>query len=660
MAKKPKIDELSADQRAEAKQWFEKHCAELPEPIRIIIEQHGFFAEALEGTRRELSQVITQLRRAMGITPSSERSSDDPIGAIKQADEANPDGLDNKNKKNKEEHAQEKPSEKSERLCKWHRYLANRHSRKAKKQKANEAKMRVEDIELSPEELAEIKREDEQFSKNIRFGDPDPKFESIQQTFMTGTQAKIEEDFESVKAPATGDAKVIDRVIDTRERYDFDILIRRIEINVEKKIIEDGSGERRVVAGSTKHLGPPRYDVTWNFLANMTLLIAQYAMPMNRLAGVLSNNLKRFTAAYLSRLFNYVAHRFVPIYMALIDALADSSVLTGDDTSIRVLEVQKAFKKSIPRDEQPWKYYRTIEEANESFKDPEKKQSLGVILGRELGYEFMRRASKSKNEAKTSLHTTIVSGRSNADDPRSLIVIYRSHLGGLGNLLEILLKKRKPHFSELVVQSDLSTANLVSDPELCEKFKIRYAGCASHARRPFAIYEQDDPDMCAAMLHYFKGLFIYERCLDDFGRNEQKVRLIRGIDSRKMWETIKEHAQIMQERWSPETKLGKATNYIIKNYNKLTAYIDDPRIELSNNFSERLLRLEKLIQASSLFRKSMEGRFALDIMRSVLQTAVAAKVPLLDYLLFVLRALPENIAEKPENFTPLAYAQTRR
>ncbi len=101
--------------------------------------------------------------------------------------------------------------------------------------------------------------------------------------------------------------------------------------------------------------------------------------------------------------------------------------------------------------------------------------------------------------------------------------------------LEILLQKRSPNLSEVVIQSDLSTVNLISDPELREKFKIRYAGCASHARRPFAIYEQNDPDMCVAMLHYFKGLFIYERCLDDFGRNEKKVLLVRGIDSRKMW-----------------------------------------------------------------------------------------------------------------------------
>ncbi len=72
------------------------------------------------------------------------------------------------------------------------------------------------------------------------------------------------------------------------------------------------------------------------------------------------------------------------------------------------------------------------------------------------------------------------------------------------------------------------------------------------------------------------------------------------------------------------------------------------------------MRLEKLIEASSQFRKSLEGRFALDIMRSVLQTAVAAKVRLMDYLLYVLRASPKEVAEKPEDFTPLAYSKTLR
>jgi hypothetical protein len=225
-------------------------------------------------------------------------------------------------------------------------------------------------------------------------------------------------------------------------------------------------------------------------------------------------------------------------------------------------------------------------------------------------------------------------------------------LGGFGNLLETLLCKRSPRRKALTIQSDLATVNLVADEELRRRFDIRYVGCASHARRPFALYEDEDPDYCAGMLHMFKGLFIHEHGLNLFGRNEQNVRAVRGIDSRAQWQDIKELAEDMSMRWSRETKLGEGARYVTRNFAKLTAYLDDPRLELTNNFSERMLRLEKLIEASSLFRTSLEGRFALDIMRSVLQTAVAARAPLQEYILSVLRASPAEVAATPTRFTP--------
>lgn len=70
--------------------------------------------------------------------------------------------------------------------------------------------------------------------------------------------------------------------------------------------------------------------------------------------------------------------------------------------------------------------------------------------------------------------------------------------------------------------------------------------------------------------------------------------------------------------------------------------------------------MEKLIENSSLFRTTLEGRFALDIMRTVLQTAVAAGAPLQLYLLAVLRAPPDEVAAAPERFTPRAWADTQR
>ncbi|MBC7660801.1 MAG: hypothetical protein H7249_13980 [Chitinophagaceae bacterium] len=67
--------------------------------------------------------------------------------------------------------------------------------------------------------------------------------------------------------------------------------------------------------------------------------------------------------------------------------------------------------------------------------------------------------------------------------------------------------------------------------------------------------------------------------------------------------------------------------------------------------------MEKLIQANALFRNSLEGRFALDINRSILQTGIAAHAPLQDYVTYVLRASPEDVQSRPENFTALAYSR---
>jgi hypothetical protein len=52
----------------------------------------------------------------------------------------------------------------------------------------------------------------------------------------------------------------------------------------------------------------------------------------------------------------------------------------------------------------------------------------------------------------------------------------------------------------------------------------------------------------------------------------------------------------------------------------------------------------------------LEGRFALDIMRTVLQTAVAARAPLQEYVLSVLRASPAEVSAAPGLFTPREWA----
>ncbi len=57
-----------------------------------------------------------------------------------------------------------------------------------------------------------------------------------------------------------------------------------------------------------------------------------------------------------------------------------------------------------------------------------------------------------------------------------------------------------------------------------------------------------------------------------------------------------------------------------------------------------------------MLRLNLEGRFVLDIGRTILQTAVAARVPVQEYLKSVLQSDVAEVEEHPERFTPLVRA----
>lgn len=639
----------SEERKQEIALWLDENADGLPSIVKDAFSHYNLLLDALAGDSRRLRSTLLQLRRALGITASSEKrkGSGDPIGGTQKPGDKRP----------KDPREQLRLSLiRYQELEAWHKDLVKKHKKKIKKMKGQ--LMKIEDLEFTDEELAENAKESAEHIARLTLGDgPDGEFESTKQAFMQGGDVRVVET--TVKANVDPDLlvneQVVSRISDERIRFGFNLTVSKVTVDVEKVIVKDSGSSTRIISASTHEIGPPRMDVTWDFLTNMTIMIAQYAMPFNRLGSMLTLPEKRFTSAKLSRMFCYVAQRFMPIYLHNFRSLANSSFLSGDDTTTKVLEFSRFLKAHLldPGGEAPWNSYATCEAAEATFK-LDASPSLGVLSARELGFEFDR---KDGNGQKKSLQTTLIWGRSEAKDPRSAIIFYRSHIGGFGNLLSICLGNRKAELRDLIVQSDLSTVNLISDPKLSSRFDIELAGCTSHARRPFALYEDDDPEACAEMLHLFKGLYIYEKGLDLYGRNQANVRAIRNVDSRNMWEEIRELASCMTQNWSKATKLGNAAYYILRHYKKLTAYLDNPIISISNDFSERMLRMEKLIQASALFRNSLEGRFALDINRTILQTAIAAQAPLQDYVTFVLRASPAEINANPENFTALHYAR---
>jgi len=694
--------QISREQRHEVASWIAANEKSVPEAVRIfLIAQQGYLTAEGDLARR-FDETCRQLRRALGIIASSERRrSGSPLanvsrGRIESA--AN------------EQQKLEAQRDRNLRLSDWHTGLTEEHTRSAKRFEGKIEKMKnkptiprqegpsalelelakeiaAEPMELTAEEKAEEKARAQargrEFVEHLeRGGGAEPEFASVNETLMADGAVLTTEHIEELAVQASerqAEATVIKTIKDKRVRYDIAVSVSRIELEVEKQVVINGNGERTVIAASTDDYGPPHYRVTWCALATLAILVGQFAMPLNRLATLFSAVGKRFTAGGLSRLLHYVAVRLLAIYIELAEQLSDADIVGGDDTSCRVVEVntylERNKSKAADNNEPPWAEYRTKAEAEESIKrcqqlqqdrikrqaeanrevkrTAEEQPSLGMLIGRHFDFESPRQDGQG---GKQSMNTTVVSGRSVAKDPRSLIVLYRSHLGSLGNLLESILHNRKPSAKDLIVQADLSTTNLIRDRELVERFNFKLIGCSAHARRPFALYEHEDPVYCAQILHQFTGIAMHEERLDVHGRNRENVLAVRQTESRRAWELIREVATKLVSRWSKATKLGVGARYILKHYDKLTAYLDDPRLEPTNNLRERMLRTEKLIENSSMFRRSLEGRFVLDIIRTVLQTAVAAGVPVHQYLVSVLKANPEDIADHPERFTPRAWA----
>jgi len=647
---------------------------------------------------RRFEDTYRQLRRALGIDASSERRrSGDPLAKVSKS------GV--QSLRDERERLQQH-RERSDRLSEWHAGLNERHKHDAKRYEerlehmnkdeqmlpegpsAAELKLmeqtRREDFHLTQEQKQAHAQQAKRFVARLEQGqgEQDDELRSVDESLMPKGAIVSTEHVEQLAAELSEelcDAKVIKPLNDKRVRYDISVSVSRIELDVDKKVVVKDNGERTVVCASTDDYGPARYSVTWGALSTLAILVGQFAMPLNRLATLFSCVGKQFTAGGLSRLLHYVAVRLVAIYIELGEQLSDSEIICGDDTSCRVLEVNGYFERlktgKADKSKAPWSGYRnkaaseaSIERCEQQKRERRKRRaqgdreakrttdeepSLGMLIGRHYDFESQRQDGQG---AKQSLNTTVVTGRSDAKDARSLIVFYRSQLGSFGNLLESLLHNRTARHKDVTVQADLSTTNLVRDSELLNRFKFKFIGCSAHARRPFAQYEHEDPIYCSHILHLFTGIAMHEQRLDVHGRNRHNVLAVRQGDSRELWEQIREIAQKLEKRWSKATKLGTAARYILNHYDKLTAYLDDPRLEPTNNMRERMLRTEKLIENSSMFRKSLEGRFVLDIIRTVLQTSVAAGVPIHEYLVSVLREDPDEIAKNPERYTPLGWA----
>ena len=130
--------EFSAEQRREIEAWIEATIAEVPDSVRAFLTLHRTYLSVEGDPRRALESAWRELRRALHLTPSSEkrRPSGSPLAGVpRQATPAAP-----QSEREKLEAEQARVLE----LAGWHEMLKDRHDRRSARIKEKLAKMSTE------------------------------------------------------------------------------------------------------------------------------------------------------------------------------------------------------------------------------------------------------------------------------------------------------------------------------------------------------------------------------------------------------------------------------------------------------------------------------------------------------------------------------------
>jgi transposase len=148
-------------------------------------------------------------------------------------------------------------------------------------------------------------------------------------------------------------------------------------------------------------------------------------------------------------------------------------------------------------------------------------------------------------------------------------------------------------------------------------------GCNMHARRRFESAAVDGAaagkSLGAQGVKFYKDLYDIEEEVREKPPDER--RLIRNERALPIFEKMKVWAENQLSKLPIKSKIGSAIRYFLNEYDRLTAYLKDGRLEMDNGFTERAIRKFAIGRNNWLFADTVNGAKASAILYSLVVTA---------------------------------------
>ena len=177
---------------------------------------------------------------------------------------------------------------------------------------------------------------------------------------------------------------------------------------------------------------------------------------------------------------------------------------------------------------------------------------------------------------------------------------------------------------------------------------VTHVGCWAHARRKFEEARQAVPKgkrstTAEQGVAYCTKLFDLETKFKDLPPEERKQKRLEQakpvLDAILVWANTRNAA--------PKSKLGIALSYLKNQWPYLTAYLEDGRIDLSNNRAERSIKPFVIARKNFLFANTPAGAESSAVLFSLIETAKEEGLDPYRYLLWVFQESPNRALNDP-------------
>jgi len=366
----------------------------------------------------------------------------------------------------------------------------------------------------------------------------------------------------------------------------------------EKERLRCGLCGKVFTAQSPDGVGDKKYDESVGSMIG----IFKYGcgLPFNRLEKLQGNMGIPLPAATQWDLVQQSSVPLLPVYLEVIRQAAQGTILHNDDTTIKILEIEREIRQ-------------------ESAQEPGGRTGMFTtgIVAIESGYKI------------------------------ALFFTGREHAG---ENLEKVLAQRAEELQPPIQMCDALSRNTSGE------FETIVANCVTHARRKFVEVADSFPVECEHVLNELAKVYKNDAVAKKREMSPEDRLSFHKKNSGPVMKELKQWmaAQIGEKLIEPNSGLGEAIGYSVKHWDKLTLFLRVAGAPLDNNICERVLKKAILHRKNALFFKTQNGARVGDLFMSLIHTCELNDVSPFDYLTQVQRHA-DTAEANPADWMPWNY-----